>query len=150
MSNPLNDPRLSELVAQLDDALTAGEQVAEEAARTSTAAPGLTEEDIAELERHARGGGATPELAELQRRIDAGEFSWQDVLAGRVSDDPGVQRGLAAGMADVQEASTLLHEGHDVDDIIAAKGAEAGPVGRRPGPSEDDWDDDWEQEPDRW
>ncbi|MDA3648805.1 hypothetical protein LZ318_12815 [Saccharopolyspora indica] len=160
MSNPLDNPNLRVLTEQLDAALAEGKRVAEEAAQIGRYAPAFTDEDLAEIEQFARGDQAPPELRDLQRRIDAGELSWQDVRAGRVADDPGVLRGLSAGMPAFEEAHTLLREGHDVDEVIAAREpAPEQPVASDapPRPAEPNWDDpddlgnnSWMDRPSQW
>ena len=48
------------------------------------------------VEEYARGRAAPRALADLQRRIDAGELSWYAIADGKHLDDPGVRAALAA------------------------------------------------------
>lgn len=47
----------------------------------------LTEDDWRRLAAQARSGRAGPEFQEIQRRIDRGEFTWEDVFTGRAPED---------------------------------------------------------------
>ena len=90
MTFPYDQARLQQLFDDVDTRTAAAVQVAQQAAQFQPRSKGLTEADLAEIERFARGGKAPKELRDLQGRVDAGEFSWQDVAAGRVLGDEGV------------------------------------------------------------
>jgi hypothetical protein len=138
-------PDLREALARLEDAELALDHTILEAKQVEqqTQKTTLSEEDIRQIEEHARGADAPKALRELQRRIDAGELSWQSIAAGQHLDDPRVQAGLAPGVDGMRQAYTLIQEGHDLDEIL-----EQGPPPRRfrddPGdpPSDDDPPDD--------
>jgi hypothetical protein len=132
---PYDQARLQQLFDDVDTRTAAAVQVAQQAAQFQPRSKGLTEQDLAEIERFARGGKAPKELRDLQGRVDSGEFSWQDVAAGRVLDDEGVQKALASSLGDFQRAYTAIQEGQDIDDIIAS----GNPAAR---PPRDDDDED--------
>lgn len=127
--------RLEEAEVGLDRAVLAAKQVEQQVPRTK-----LSEEDIRQIEEYARGGQAPRELRELQRRIDEGELSWQDIADGGHLDDPKVQAALSTGVQGMQQAYTLIQEGQDLSDIV-----EAGPPAQ---PMSDDEPDD-DDRPDR-
>ncbi|WP_188989830.1 hypothetical protein [Saccharopolyspora thermophila] len=157
----MNNPQLRELVEQLDAALDGANRIADEASRLAEQfrekPSELSDEELAEVEQFARGDQAAPELRELQRRIDAGELTWQDIRSGQALDDPGVVQALSAGLPDAQAAYTMLREGHDVDAVIAARADDA-PREDQPSPraTEPDWDDSdgygggWMDRPSQW
>lgn len=139
MTFPYDQARLQALVAEFDATAEAAEKTGEEASRFEPRSRGVTEQDLAAIERYARSADAPKEFKDLQQRIDSGEFSWQDVAAGRAMDE-GVQKALATGVPDLQRAYTAIQEGQDIDDIIES-GNPSRPVPPvRPGPGDDDED----------
>lgn len=136
MTFPYDQARLRALFAEVDSRIDDLGRVAEAASRVQRRSRGLSEQDLAAIERFAKSPGAPRELRELQRRVDAGELSWADVAAGRALNDPGVQQALAVGVPDLQRAYRAIEEGQDIDDIIAS-GTPAAPPPRR----DDDEDD---------
>lgn len=114
--------KLEEAEVNLDTAIVAAKQVEQQTPKTR-----LSEEDIQQIEEHARGTDAPRELRELQERIDAGELSWEDIAQGRHMDDPRVQGALSTGVEGMHQAYTAIQEGQSLDEII-----EAGPPVRRP------------------
>ncbi len=138
MTFPYDQARLQALVDDFDAKTASAEKTGREAAQFQPRSRGVTEQDLAEIERYARSGKASKEFKELQQRIDSGEFSWQDIAAGRVMDE-GVQKALETGVPDLQRAYTAIQEGQDIDDIIDAGKAQQAPPAR---PARDDDDDD--------
>lgn len=136
MTFPYDQARLQTLIADFDATTERAEQTGREVAQFQPRSRGVTEQDLAEIERYARSGNAPKEFKDLQQRIDSGEFSWKDIAAGRVMDD-GVQKALATGVPDLQRAYTAIQEGQDIDDII-----ESGNPAARPRPRRDDDDED--------
>ena len=120
--------RLEEAEVNLDQAIVSAKQVEEQTPKTR-----LSEEDIEQIEEHARSADAPRELRELQERIDAGELSWEDIAQGRHLDDPEVKGALSTGVDGMHQAYVAIQEGQSLDDII-----EAGPPVRRPDADEDD------------
>lgn len=137
MTFPYDQARLQALFDEVDTKTAAAVQVAQQAAQYQPRSRGVSEQDLAEIERYARSGNAPKEFKDLQQRIDSGEFSWQDIASGRVMDD-GVQKALSTGVPDLQRAYTAIEEGQDIDDIIAS----GNPAPRPPRPSRDDDDED--------
>ncbi|MDA3643163.1 hypothetical protein LZ318_19175 [Saccharopolyspora indica] len=121
MTNPLDNPELRMLVEQFDALLDESERVAAEVAQVDRTVPGITDQEMAEIEAYARSRQAPQELQELQRRVDAGEFSWNDVRSGVAMQDPAVVQALSSGVPNLQEAYTALREGQDVEDVIASR-----------------------------
>ncbi|HEX8871094.1 MAG TPA: hypothetical protein VF821_35870, partial [Lentzea sp.] len=111
MTFPYDQARLQALFDDVDAKVAATEQVARQASQVQLRSKGLSEQDLAEIERFARSGKAPNVLKELQGRIDSGEFSWKDVAEGRVLGDEGVQRALAGSAPDFQRAYTAIEEG---------------------------------------
>ncbi|MCP2260889.1 hypothetical protein LX15_004609 [Streptoalloteichus tenebrarius] len=120
MTNPLDDPRFQELQAELDRRMADLDQMAKEMMERPRPSAEVTAEDIAEMERFARGDKAPKELRELQRLVDEGELSWQDIAEGRGWDDERVRNALSAGLPDLQRAYAQLQEGADLDEVIAS------------------------------
>ena len=140
MTFPYDQARLQALVDDFDAKTAAAEQTGREAAQFQPRSRGLTEQDLAEIERYARSGNAPKEFKDLQQRIDSGEFSWKDIAAGRVMDE-GVQKALATGVPDLQRAYTAIQEGQDIDDIIEAGGPGQPPARPARAPRDDDDED---------
>ncbi|WP_394614932.1 hypothetical protein JNUCC0626_34570 [Lentzea sp. JNUCC 0626] len=135
MTFPYDQARLQALFAEVDSRVDDLGKVATEASQVQRRSRGLSEQDLAEIERFAKSPKAPQELKDLQRRVDAGELSWADVAAGRAIHDPGVQQALAVGVPDLQRAYQALEEGQDPEDVIAS-GTPAPPP-----PRDDDEDD---------
>ncbi|GAB2826012.1 hypothetical protein [Lentzea nigeriaca] len=137
MTFPYDQARLQALFDDVDAKTAAAVQVAQQAAQYQPRSRGVSEQDLAEIERYARSGNAPKEFKDLQQRIDSGEFSWKDIASGRVMDE-GVQKALATGVPDLQRAYTAIEEGQDIDDIIAS----GNPVAQQPPRSRRDDDDE--------
>ncbi|GLZ33225.1 hypothetical protein Lesp02_54130 [Lentzea sp. NBRC 105346] len=118
MTFPYDQARLQALFDDVDSRISGLDQVAQQASQVRTRSKGLSEQDIAEIERFARTPGAPKELKDIQRRVESGEMSWQDISAGRVVNDEGVQKALATGLPDLQRAYSAIQEGQDVEDVI--------------------------------
>jgi hypothetical protein len=134
---PYDQARLQALFDDVDAKTAAAVQVAQQAAQYQPRSRGVSEQDLAAIERYARSGNAPREFKDLQQRIDSGEFSWKDIAAGRVMDE-GVQKALATGVPDLQRAYTAIQEGQDIEDVIAS----GNPVAQRPPRRDDDDEDD--------
>ncbi|MFC7617944.1 hypothetical protein ACFQV2_35615 [Actinokineospora soli] len=122
MTFPYDRDRLNALVADVDARIADVERTAVEASKAGNHGRGLSEQDIAEIERHALGPNAPKEMQDMVKRIKEGELSWSDVLSGRALDDEGVQKAMAANLADLRQAHDALREGQDPDDVAAARG----------------------------
>jgi hypothetical protein len=131
---PYDQARLQALFAQVDSKIDDLGQVATAASQVQRRSRGLSEQDLAEIERFAKSPGAPKELKDLQRRVESGEMSWADVAAGRALNDEGVQKALAVGVPDLQRAYRAIEEGQDIDDIIAS----GTPVARPPRRDDDE------------
>lgn len=118
MTFPYDRERLNALVAEVDARLENVDKVSREASKVQLRSSGLSQADLAEINRAAHGPNAPRELRELARRVDSGEMSWQDIASGRAVNDPGVQAALATGVPDLQRAYTQLQEGNDPEDVV--------------------------------
>jgi hypothetical protein len=134
---PYDQARLQALIDDADTKMAGAVQTAQQAAQYQPRSRGVSEQDLAAIERYARSGNAPKEFKDLQQRIDSGEFSWKDIAAGRVMDE-GVQKALATGVPDLQRAYTAIQEGQDIEDVIAS----GNPVAQRPPRRDDDDEDD--------
>ena len=106
---------LDRAMTDLDRRIASAKQVENSVPKTK-----LSTEDIRQIEEFARGKDAPRELRELQRRVDEGELSWNDIADGRFLDDPTVQAALSASTPGLQQAYTQIQEGGHLDDIIDA------------------------------
>lgn len=118
MTFPYDRERLNALVADVDARLENVDKVSQQASQVQLRSSGLSQADLAEINRAAHGPNAPRELRELARRVDAGEMSWADIASGRALADEGVQSALATGLPDLQRAYTQLQEGNDPEDVI--------------------------------
>ncbi|MGH3517149.1 MAG: hypothetical protein ACRDQ7_06960 [Haloechinothrix sp.] len=118
----------------LDRAIAQAKTVERQVPKTS-----LSERDIQQIEEHAKSKDAPKALRELQKRIDDGELSWEDIGRGGHLDDPKVRAALATGVEGMKSAYTLIKEGQDLDDIVDAGAPSPSPSSER---AEDDRDDD--------
>ncbi|SDO67891.1 hypothetical protein [Lentzea jiangxiensis] len=96
------------------------DQVAAEVSKARTRGADLSPADIAEIERFARSKDAPNALKDLQRKIDSGVVSWQDVASGRAVNDPDVQRAMRTSTPSLRRAYTAIKEGQDLDEVVAA------------------------------
>lgn len=124
MTFPYDQARLDELVTEVDARLTGVDQAVSEANQLQTRSSGLSEQDLAAIERHAESPRAPRELKELVARIKEGELSWDDVTSGRALDDEGVKAAMAASLPELARAHHEIREGHDPDEIIGADGGD--------------------------
>lgn len=122
--NAWQTPQLREALAQLEEAEVGLDQTVANARELSrnTSQGGLSADDIRQIEQHARSSAAPQELRELQKRIDRGDLSWNDISSGRFLDDPQVRSALQHGVHGMTAAYTMIQEGQDFDDIIEAGG----------------------------
>lgn len=126
MSTP-NDswktPELRAAEAQVDSRLGEARQLA--ANLQSQQLPPLPPLDTAaiarQVEQAAGQRDAPAELKALKRKVDAGEFSWDDVVGGRAAADPDVQQMQQANMAKMRQAFQMLSEGMTADEIMDAQ-----------------------------
>ncbi|NGY64376.1 hypothetical protein G7043_36235 [Lentzea sp. NEAU-D13] len=96
------------------------EKVALEASRVQTRGTDLSPADIAEIEKFARSKDAPNALKDLQRKVDSGQISWQDITSGKAINDPDVHRAMQTSMPALKRAHTAIKEGQNLDEIVAA------------------------------
>ncbi|GAA3881272.1 hypothetical protein GCM10022243_52340 [Saccharothrix violaceirubra] len=138
MTFPYDQARLNALVAEVDARDAAVLETARQSSQVAMRSRGLSEADLAEIDRAAKAPGAPRELRELARRVDAGELSWKDIASGKAADDEGVQGALRTGIPDLKRAYTALEEGQDPEDVASA--------GRPRTASEDDGPSDFTED----
>ncbi|MBK1786884.1 hypothetical protein [Prauserella cavernicola] len=152
MTNPdwWQTPQIREAMAKLEEAEVGLDQTIADAKQMERQLPqtGLSQQDVEQIEAHARSKDAPRELRELQERVDRGDLSWNDIAAGRFMDDPQVRSALENGVEGMRQAYSMIQEGHELDDIIEPGGppiaTDAPPREPRPSrPGGDPEDDDY-------
>lgn len=120
--NDWKTPEVREAEALFEEALSNAERLAARAdeMNASLSESKLSQEQTEQIEQLVRSGEAPEEISALQRRVDEGELSWDDVSSGRALHDDGVQQAFAAGVPNMQQAKELIDEGHEVGDIVEA------------------------------
>ena len=79
-----------------------------------------------QVERAAQERDAPEQLKALKRKVDAGEFSWEDVVSGKAAQDPDVQAMQQENVKKMKQAFQMLQEGMSVDDIMNAQSPRRG------------------------
>lgn len=127
MTTPEQDwrtPEVRRAEAELDASMDAMEEVLRSAQELQDslrpAEPTATEEDIRALEQAAARPDAPAELRALQRKVDAGELTWRDVLEGRAYEDPEVRAALEPNLARMGTTYQLFQEGHTLEEVVEA------------------------------
>jgi hypothetical protein len=141
MSDPRNGAWKTQQVREAEAALAAAVQRGREAVvkaqqvSASMKNTRLSDRDIEEIDRAARGRGATPELRALAERVDRGDLSWRQIVDGRAMRDPGVQAAMRANLAQLGRVYRKFEEGFSLDDVLESEtGAPAGLRGRQTPP----------------
>src|SRR5690349_2702321 len=84
-------PRLKELDAlfqqSVADLKTARGELTKETEKAREEFPPLNEEQEEDLAEHYRSGEAGEAMADIQQRVDAGEFTWDDIRFGRTGQE---------------------------------------------------------------
>lgn len=137
-------PEIRAAEAQVDARLGEAQQLAARLqAQQLPPLPPLDTAAIARQVEEAAGQRDAPaELKALKRKVDAGEFSWDDVVSGRAASDPDVQQMQQANMAKMQQAFQMLSEGMTADEIMEAQ--------RQPRRGDDDDDGPSDFREDAW
>jgi hypothetical protein len=79
-----------------------------------------------QVERAAQEKDAPEQLKALKRKVDAGEFTWEDVVSGKAAQDPDVQAMQQENVKKMKQAFQMLQEGMSVDDIMNAQNPRRG------------------------
>ncbi|SEP84335.1 hypothetical protein SAMN05216188_101660 [Lentzea xinjiangensis] len=74
-----------------------------------------------QVERAAQERDAPEQLKALKRKVDAGEFTWEDVVSGKAAQDPDVQAMQQENVNKMKQAFQMLREGMAADEIMAAQ-----------------------------
>jgi hypothetical protein len=74
-----------------------------------------------QVERAAQEKDAPEQLKALKRKVDAGEFSWEDVVSGKAAQDPDVQAMQQENVKKMKQAFQMLQEGMTADEIMEAQ-----------------------------
>ena len=131
MSTP-NDswktPEIRAAEAQVDTRLTEARDLA--ARLQAQQLPPLPPMDTAAIARQveeAAGKRDAPEhLKTLKRKVDAGEFTWEDVVSGKAAQDPDVQAMQQENVNKMKQAFQMLQEGMTAEEIMNAQGPRRG------------------------
>lgn len=79
-----------------------------------------------QVERAAREKDAPEPLKALKRKVDAGEFTWEDVVSGKAANDPDVQAAQQENVNKMKQAFQMLQEGMTAEEIMNAQGPRRG------------------------
>ena len=79
-----------------------------------------------QVERAAQERDAPEQLKALKRKVDAGEFTWEDVVSGKAAQDPDVQAMQQENVNKMKQAFQMLQEGMTADEIMNAQGPRRG------------------------
>ncbi|WHT19024.1 hypothetical protein N8J89_39025 [Crossiella sp. CA-258035] len=128
MTTPEQDwrtPEVRRAEAELDASMDAMEEVLRSAQELQDSLrpaeePVASEEDVRAIEREAAKPDAPAELRALQRKVEAGELSWRDVLEGRAYADPDVRAALEPNLSRMGTTYQLFQEGHTLDEVVEA------------------------------
>lgn len=142
-------PQLRAAEAHLDELATESDELIERADSlpiTPDTDP-ASKDHVEALQNAANAKDAPESLRVLKQKVDAGEFSWSDVLNGKVYDDPEVRAAMMTKVDEMQAVYQEFEEGHTPDEVLEARGVNPlNPPG--PLPQQDDDDDDTEPDDD--
>lgn len=121
MSDDWMTPEIRDADAMLEERMRQAEEVLDRVTQYEAELPviKLTDDQIEDIEQRIRSGQAPPEIAALQTRIDAGEFSWQDIASGEALHDESVQAAFSKSVENMQQAKELLDAGYDAATVIS-------------------------------
>ncbi len=116
--------------AALAAAVERGKEAVVRARQVSSRVPDtrLSDKDIEEINRAARGKDAPPELRALAQRVERGDLSWRQIVDGHAMHDPGVQAAMRANLAQLGRVYRKFEEGFTLDDVLES---ETGQTARR-------------------
>ncbi|MCI2417028.1 hypothetical protein MOQ72_06295 [Saccharopolyspora sp. K220] len=120
MSEDWKTPEIRAAEELMEERMRQAEEALEKVTRFEAELPEikLTDDKIEEIEQLIRSGQAPAEIAALQERIDAGEFSWRDIADGSALRDESVQAAFSASVQNMQHAKELLDAGYDAATVI--------------------------------
>lgn len=95
----------------------------------------LSDDDLRQIDRAARGKDAPPQLRALVERIDRGDLNWRQIVDGHAMHDPQVQAAMQANVAQLGRVYRKFEEGYTLEDVLESE--TAGGRGSNP----DDGDD---------
>ena len=115
-------PEIREAEAQVDRSARAVRELAEKIDREGLPSiPAHNSDEIArQLAEEAGKPGASPELKAMKRKVDAGKFSWTDVVSGKAADDPDVRKAQEANMKKMKAAFKAFQEGATLEEVMQA------------------------------
>ncbi|HEY0637455.1 MAG TPA: hypothetical protein VGD67_07395 [Pseudonocardiaceae bacterium] len=134
MSDPRNGAWKSREVRAAEAALAAaverGREAVVKAQQVSARVPNtrLSDRDIEEIDRAARGKDAPPELRALAQRVERGDLTWRQIVDGQAMHDPGVQAAMKVNLARLGGVYRKFEEGFGLDEVLEA---ETGRTARR-------------------
>lgn len=127
MSNPSNGAWKTQELRAAEAALAAavqrGREAVARAQQVSARVPAtrLSDTDLQEIDRAARGRGAPPELRALAERVERGDLTWRQIVDGKAMHDPGVQAALRANLAQLGRVYRAFEEGLSLDEVLEAQ-----------------------------
>jgi len=132
MDDGRKTPALRAAEAELAAAVEHGRQAVLRAQQVAARMPQsrISDEDLRQIERAARGSDAPPELRALAERVERGELSWRQIVDGRAMNDPGVQAAMRANLAQLARVYRTFEEGYMLDDVLESEAPAARPARR--------------------
>jgi hypothetical protein len=116
------DAALDEAVLRSNDKL----KELEKQQITSSGPPKVSDEDIKRVVKEAKSPKATPEMRALQKKVDAGDVTWRDILEGRAFSDPEVRAALQSKLTQLRDVYQEYEQGYTLDDVLDAHRRDAG------------------------
>ncbi len=109
--------------AALAAAVERGKEAVVRAQQVSARVPNtrLSDNDVEEIDRAARGKDAPPELRALAQRVERGDLSWRQIVDGHAMHDPGVQAAMRANLAQLGRVYRKFEEGFTLDDVLESE-----------------------------
>ncbi|WP_275291477.1 hypothetical protein [Amycolatopsis sp. La24] len=121
-------PELREAEAALDRTVRKSQQLLKDLEKIKLRPLPKTDtpERIEAIKRAASRPDAPAQLRLVKRKVEAGEFSWEDVAAGRAFADPEVRALADEKLSEAKDILEELEEGQSPEEILEARTGGAG------------------------
>ncbi|SFQ43652.1 hypothetical protein [Amycolatopsis rubida] len=121
-------PELREAEAALDRTVRKSQQLLKDLEKIKLRPLPKTDtpERIEAIKRAASRPDAPAQLRLIKRKVDAGEYSWEDVAAGRAFADPEVRALADEKLSEAKDILEELEEGQRPEEILEARTGGAG------------------------
>ncbi|WP_134730342.1 hypothetical protein [Amycolatopsis nivea] len=121
-------PELREAEAALDRTVRKSQQLLKDLEKIKLRPLPKTDtpERIEAIKRAASRPDAPAQLRLIKRKVDAGEYSWEDVAAGRAFADPEVRALADEKLSEAKDILEELEEGQSPEEILEARTGGAG------------------------